>query len=47
MVLWRIFGPERGGVGREWRKLSIEELCDLVLLPNTLWVIKSRRMIWA
>ena len=42
MVLWRIFGPERDRVGTEWRKLNIEELSDLVLLPNNLRVIKSR-----
>jgi hypothetical protein len=47
MVLWRIFGPERDGVGREWRKLNIEELSDLLLLPNILWVIKLRIVRWA
>jgi len=47
MVLWRIFGPERDRVGTEWRKLNIEELSDLVLLPNNLRVIKSRiRWVW-
>jgi len=43
---WRIFGPEGDGVGREWRKLNSEELRDLLMLPNILQVIKSRRMRW-
>jgi hypothetical protein len=47
MVLWRIFGPEGDGVGRECRKLNIQELSDLLLLPNILGVIKAQRMRWA
>ena len=31
----------------EWRKLHNEELSDLYSLPNIVWVVKSRRMIWA
>jgi hypothetical protein len=43
-VLRRIFGPKRGEVTGEWRKLHNEELNDLYSSPNIVWVIKSRRM---
>ena len=46
-VLRRIFGPKRGGVTGEWRKLHNEELNDLYSSPNIVHVIKSRRMRWA
>jgi len=45
-VLRRIFRPRRDEVTGEWRKLHNEELNDLYS-PNTVWVIKSRRMRWA
>jgi hypothetical protein len=32
-VLRRIFGPEKGEVTREWRKLHNEELSDLYSQP--------------
>jgi len=47
MVLRRIFGPRRVEVTGEWRRLHSEELNDLYPLPNTVRVIKSRRMRWA
>jgi len=46
-VLRRIFGPKRGEVTGEWRKLHNEELNDLYCSPNIVWVIKWRRMRWA
>jgi hypothetical protein len=46
-VMSRIFGPKRDKVTGEWRKLHNEELNDLYCSPNTVWVIKSRRMRWA
>ena len=42
----RIFGPKRGEVTGEWRQLHNEELNDLYSSPNTVRVIKSRRMRW-
>ena len=45
-VLRRVFGPKRGEVTGEWRKLH-EELSDLYSLPNIVRVVKSRRMRWA
>ena len=46
-VLRRIFGPRRGEVTGEWRKLLNEELNDLYCSPNIVRVIQSRRMRWA
>ena len=43
-VVRRIFGPKRGEVTGEWIRLHNEELNGLYLLPNIIWVIKSRRM---
>jgi len=46
-VLRRIFGPRRGEVTGEWRKLHNEEPDDLYSSPNIIRVIKLRRMRWA
>ena len=46
-VLRRLFGPKSGGVTGEWRKLHNEELNDLYSSPNTVPVIKPRRIRWA
>jgi hypothetical protein len=43
----RIFAPKRDKVTGESRKVHNEELNDLYSSPNTLRVIKSRRMRWA
>ena len=39
--------PKRAEVTGEWSKLHNEELNDLYSLPNTVRVVKSRRMTWA
>jgi hypothetical protein len=46
-VLRKVFGPKRDEVTGEWRKLHNEELNDLYSLPNSVRVVKSRRMRWA
>jgi len=43
----RVFGRKRDEVTGEWRKLHNEELSYLYFLPNTVRVVKSRRMRWA
>ena len=47
MVLRRIFGPMRAEVTGEWRRLHNEELNEFYSSPNSVRVIKSRRMSWA
>jgi hypothetical protein len=46
-VLWRICGPKRDEVTREWRKIHNEELNDLYSSPSVVRVMKSRRLKWA
>jgi len=46
-VLRRIFGPKRDEATGEWSRLHNEELSDLYSSPNTIRVIKTRRMEWA
>jgi hypothetical protein len=46
-VLRKVFGPKRDEVTGEWRKLHNKDLSDLYSLPNTVRVVKSRRMRWA
>jgi hypothetical protein len=45
-VLRRMFGPERDGVKRGWRKLHNEELHNLYSWPSIIRIIKSRGMRW-
>jgi len=47
MVLRRTFGPSRDDVTGEWKRLHNEELNYLYSSPNTVRVIKLRRMRWA
>ena len=46
-VLRGIFGPKRGKVTGEWRKLHSEEFDDLYCSQDIVRLIKSRRMKWA
>jgi hypothetical protein len=43
-VLKKIFGPKRGDVTGEWRRLHNKELHDLYCLPHIIWVIKKKEM---
>ena len=43
-LLRRISGPKREEVTGEWRKIPKEKVNYLYCSPNTIWVIKSRRI---
>ena len=43
-VLRAVFGPERGEVTGEWRKLHKEELSDLYSSPNIFRMIESKKV---
>jgi len=45
--LRRVFGPKRGEVTGERRKLHNKELNDLYSSQSIVWVIKSKTMRWA
>jgi hypothetical protein len=46
-VLRRIFGPKRGEVTGDWRKLHDEELHNFYSSPRIIRMTKSRTMRWA
>jgi hypothetical protein len=43
-ILRRIFGPKRKEVMGGWRRLQDEEFHNLYTSPNTIRLIKSRRV---
>ena len=43
-MLWKIFGPKRDEVTREWRKLHNEAFNDIYSSPNNFRASESRRM---
>jgi hypothetical protein len=45
-VLRRIFSPKRDEVTGDWRKLHDEELHNWYSSPNSIRMIKSRRVRW-
>ena len=45
-VLRRIFGPKRGELTGQWRKLHNVELNDLYSSPSIVRMIKLRRIRW-
>jgi hypothetical protein len=46
-VLWKLFGPKKDEVTEEWRRLHNKKLHDIHSLPNSIQLIKSRRVKWA
>jgi hypothetical protein len=47
MVLRKIFGPKRGEVTREWRRVHHGKLYDVYSTPDIIRMIKSKMMRWA
>jgi hypothetical protein len=47
MVTRKIFGPKRGEVTEEWRRVHHEKLYDLYSTPDIIWMIKLKIMRWA
>jgi hypothetical protein len=45
-VLRRKFGHKRDKLTGQWREIHNEELNDLYSSPNSIWVIKSRKICW-
>jgi hypothetical protein len=45
--LRHVFGTKRGNVTGEWRRLCNAEVCNLYSSPNFIWMIESKRMMWA
>ena len=43
-VLRKILGPERDEVPGEWKRLHNKGLYDLYFVPDTIQIIKSRRI---
>jgi hypothetical protein len=46
-MLRMIFGSRRDDIIGEWRRLRNVKFYDLYYSANIIWVIKSRRIIWA
>jgi hypothetical protein len=46
-VLRNVCGAKRDDVTKDWKRSHKEGLHSLHALPNTIWVIKSRRMRWS
>jgi hypothetical protein len=46
-MLSRIFVPKRDEVTGEWRRVHNKELCTMYFSLDIIWLIKSRRLIWA
>ena len=47
MVLRNVFGTKRGDVTGEWRRLLNTEVCNLYSSPHTIWIVESKRIMWA
>jgi hypothetical protein len=45
-ALRKIFGPERDGITREWRRLHNKELCYLYSSSNIIRMNKTGRLKW-